>query len=87
MRNAMLGLALLGVVAAGAAAHAETPYAESPHDGRATIQPVYWSGDYCGPRCQAYRWRRHERWETRREWRHHQRWEERHYGYYAYPRY
>jgi hypothetical protein len=81
MRNIMLGLALVGAVTIGTGAHAAGPLVE-----QATVQPVYWNGDYCGPRCQEYRWRRHERWEARRRWWHHRRWEERRYGY-AYPRY
>jgi hypothetical protein len=81
MRNVIFGLALLGAIGAGTAARAETPLARAP-----TIQPVYWTGDGCGPRCQEFRWHRHERWEARREWRH-RRWQERRYGYYAYPRY
>jgi hypothetical protein len=81
MRKLIFGLALLGTVAVGATAQAAGPY-----DGRTMVQPVYWNGDYCGPRCQEFRWRRHERWEARREWRH-RRWEDRRYGYYAYPRY
>jgi hypothetical protein len=81
MRNAMLGLALLGAVTVGTTAHAANPPSQ-----QAMVQRVYWSGDYCGPRCQEHQWRRHERWEARRRW-HHRRWEERRYGYYAYPRY
>jgi hypothetical protein len=86
MRIMMLGLALAGAVTATGASSAQ---AGSPFvTERAAVQPVYWDGDYCGARCQEHRaWRRHERWETSREWRHHRRWEERHYGYYAYPRY
>ncbi len=81
MRNAILGLALLGAIGLGTTARAEDAYT-----GRATVQPVYWSGDYCGPRCQAHRWRQHERWEARREWRH-RHWDEHRYGYYRYPGY
>ena len=81
MRSIMLGLALLGAVGVGTTARAADVY-----DGRATVQPVYWNGESCGPRCQAREWRRHERWEARREWRH-RRWEDRRYGYNAYPRY
>jgi hypothetical protein len=80
MYRAIFGLALLGAVLSGTSARAESPSSE-----QATVQPIYWAADYCGPRCQAHRWRRHERWETRRSW-HHRRWEERRYGY-AYPRY
>jgi hypothetical protein len=111
MRKVILGLALLGAVAVGTTAQAATPYQGpatvqplgtsaaqpmNPYDGRATVQPVYWNGGYCGPRCQAHQWRRHQRWEARRDLRH-RRWEERRwegrrlderrYGYYAYPRY
>jgi hypothetical protein len=82
MRNVMLGLAFLGAMTAGVGAQAGRPSTL-----QASIQPAYWSGDYCGPRCQEHRWRRHERWEARRHWWHHRRWEERRYGYYAYPRY
>jgi hypothetical protein len=83
MRTIVLGLALMGALTAGASA-AQTG---GILDKQATVQPVYWYGDYCGPRCQEHRaWRQHERWEGRRAWRHH-RWEERRYGYYAYPRY
>jgi hypothetical protein len=83
MRNAMLGFTLLGALTVGtAAAHAGIPSTYN-----ATVQPVYWSGDYCGPGCQEHRWRRHERWEARQHYWHHRRWEERHYGYYTYPRY
>jgi hypothetical protein len=81
MHNVMFGLALLGAVTVGTSAQAD-----SLSSGQAMVQPVYWSGDYCGPRCQAHEWRRHQRWEARREWRH-RHWEERHYGYNAYPRY
>jgi hypothetical protein len=81
MRNALLGLALLGAVTVGTSAQAGPQSSE-----QAMVQSVYWSGDDCGPRCQAHQWRRHERWEARRAWRH-RRWEERRYGYYAYPRY
>ena len=82
MRKILLGLALIGTVTVGASVGAQA----QPLIERATVQPVYWSGDYCGPRCQEFRWRRHERWEARRRWRHHRQWEERRYGY-AYPRY
>jgi hypothetical protein len=75
MRNALLGLALLGTVAIGTSAHAD-----SLSSGGPMVQPVYYGGDYCGPRCQE---RRHAHWEAR----HHRHWEERHYGYSAYPRY
>jgi len=82
MRKTMLGLALLGAVAIGTSARAA-----SLSDETVRVQPVYWAGDYCGPRCQEHQWRRHERWEERRQsWRQ-RRWEERRYGYYAYPRY
>jgi hypothetical protein len=81
MRNAILGLALLGALGLGTSAHAD-----SPSSGLATVQPVYWNGDGCGPRCRAHQWRRHERWEARRFWHHH-RWEERRYGYGTGPRY
>jgi hypothetical protein len=82
MRNAILGLALLGAVAAGTAAQAASLSSE-----QATVHPVYWSGDSCGPRCQERRWQRHERWEARRQAWHHRRWEAHRYGYQAYPRY
>ncbi len=82
MRNAILGLLLLGAATTGTAAQAG-----GVANRGAAIQPIYWSGDYCGPRCQEHQWRRHERWEARRQWQHRQRWEERRYGYYAYPRY
>lgn len=78
MRTAILGLALLGAVTAGASA-----YADSPRNEQVLVQPVYWSGDYCGPRCQEHRWRMHERWEHHHYWHHH--W--RPYGYYGQPRY
>jgi hypothetical protein len=81
MRNAMLGLALLGAITMGTSARASSLSSE-----QATVQPVYWSADYCGPHCRAHQWRRHERWEARRHW-YHRRWDERRYGYYAYPRY
>ena len=77
MRNAVLGLALLGVIAIGTSAHAGE---------QSIVQPVYWDGYGCGPRCHEHEWRRHERWEAHRAW-HHRHWEERHYSYYAYPRY
>jgi hypothetical protein len=90
MRSAILGLALLGATAAGTSAHAGS----LPNE-QALLQPVYWSGDYCGPRCQEHQWRRHERWEERRHyWHHHWGWrpygyygQPRYYGYYAQPRY
>jgi hypothetical protein len=83
MRTIMLGLAVAAALTAGAG----VSQAAGLSDSRATVQSVYWDGDYCGPRCQEHRaWRRHERWEARRAWRHH-RWEERRYGYYAYPQY
>jgi hypothetical protein len=82
MRTAMLGLALLGVATMGTAAQARSPVSE-----QATVQPVYWSGDYGGPRGQERQWRRQERWEARRQYWHQRRWEERRYGYYGYPRY
>jgi hypothetical protein len=83
MRNAVFGLALVSALAMGTSAYAGSPSVE-----QSMVQPVYYGDGYgngygCGPHCQ---WRRHERWEARREW-HHRRWEERHYGYYAYPRY
>lgn len=85
MRIILLGLALAGAMTVTAGANAvERP--RVPAIEPTTIQPVYWDGGYCGPRCQEFRWRRHERWEARRAWRH-RRWEERHYGYYGYPRY
>lgn len=76
MRNTLFGLVVFGALAAGTAAHAQPRL-----DGQALIQPVYWNGDYCGPRCQEHRWHERERWEARREWRHHRQWEERRYGY------
>jgi hypothetical protein len=76
MRPVILALALLGSIGAGATAHA----ADLP-GGQATIQPVYWSGDYCGPRCQEHRYWRHRHWES------HRRWEERRYSYHPYYRY
>jgi hypothetical protein len=80
MRSIILGLGLLGTVIVGAAAHAASLPGE-----RAMVYPVYWNGDYCGPRCQQHQSRRHERWAMRRQvWRH-RRWEERHSGSY-YPR-
>jgi hypothetical protein len=82
MRNTLLGVALLGALTVGTTAQAGV-LLEQP----AAVQQVYWSGDYCGPRCQEHHWRRQERWEARRHWWHHRRWEERRYGYYAYPRY
>ena len=83
MRTIILGLVLTGALTAAAS----VAQAGGILDKEATVQPVYWDGDYCGPRCQEYRaWRRHERWEARRAWQYH-RWEERHYGYYSYPRY
>jgi len=81
MRNIIFGLALIGAMSVGVGAKASAPSMQE-----ARIQPVYWGDPYCGPRCQEYRWQRHERWEARRAWWHHRRWEERHYGY-AYPRY
>lgn len=75
MRITVLSLALLGGLTQGVSAQAAVPPNEP-----ATIQPVYWSGDYCGPRCQEHQWRRHERWEARRQWWHHRHWEERQYG-------
>jgi Spy/CpxP family protein refolding chaperone len=85
MRKAIFGLALIGAVIAGTAAQAGDQPALSADD-HAMIQPVYWGGGDCGPRCREHRWREHERWEAHRRWERH-RWEERHYGYYAYPRY
>jgi hypothetical protein len=82
MRTAMLGLALLGAVTIGTSVQARSPVSE-----QAAVQPVYWNGDYCGPRCQERQWRRQERREARREYWHQRRWEERRYGYYGYPRY
>jgi hypothetical protein len=84
MRSVLLGLALLGAVTVGTSAQAG-----SLAGGQATVQPVYWSGDGCGPRCREHQWRRHERWEARRRAWHHRRWEERRYGYgyQTYPRY
>jgi hypothetical protein len=82
MRKAILGLALLGAVAMGTSARAASLSGET-----AIVQPVYWAGDYCDPRCQEHQWRRHERWEERRHsWRQ-RRWEDRRYGYNTYPRY
>jgi hypothetical protein len=82
MRNAVLGLALVSAIAMGTSAHAGSLSAE-----QSMVQPVYWDGYGCGPRCQEHQWRRHERWEAQhREW-HHRQWEERHYGYNTYPRY
>ncbi len=77
MRNIVFGMALLGVVTVGTAAQAGSLSAQE-----ATVQPVYWNGDYCGLRCREHRWWRHEHWEARRHW-HHRRWEERQYGYYG----
>jgi hypothetical protein len=82
MRTIMLGLALAGALSVGTSG----AQARSLSDNQPIAQPVYWDGDYCGPRCQEHRAWRHERWESRRAWRHH-RWEERRYGYYNYPRY
>jgi hypothetical protein len=82
MRNALLGVALLGAITIGTSAQASRLTTE-----QATVQPVYWRGDYCGPRCQERQWRRHERWEARRHYWHHRRWEQQRYGYYGYPRY
>jgi hypothetical protein len=82
MRNTLLGVALLGALTVGTTAQAGI-LPERP----ATVQQVYWGGDYCGPRCTEHHWRQHERSEARRHWWHHRRWEERRYGYYAYPRY
>jgi hypothetical protein len=76
MRHVILVFALLGGIGAGATAHAADRL-----DEPATIQPIYWSGDYCGPRCQEHRWWRHRRWES------HRRWEERRYSYHLYNRY
>ncbi len=81
MRNYLLGMALLSALTVGTSARAASP----PYEG-ATVQRVYWSGDHCGPRCQERQWRRHERWEARREWPH-RRWQDRRYGYQTYPRY
>jgi hypothetical protein len=83
MRNALFGLALLSAVTVATTANAASP---APSED-SMFRQVYWSGDYCGPRCQEHQWRRHERWETHHYWRHHPRWEERRYGAYAYPRY
>jgi hypothetical protein len=84
MYKSIFGLALLGAVTVGTSAQAGSLPSQQ------AVQPVYWNGDYCGPRCQAHQWRRHERLEARREW-HHRRWEERRSGYgypgYGYPRY
>jgi hypothetical protein len=82
MRTAIMGLALLGAVTIGTSSQASSLSGNS-----ATVQPVYWNGDYCGPRCQEHQWRRHERWEARRHSWHSRRWEERRYGYNTYPRY
>jgi hypothetical protein len=86
MRNpgfgTVFGLALLGAVTVAATAKAGSPSSQDT-----MLRQVYWSGDYCGPRCQEHQWRRHERWEAHRHWWHHPRWQERRYGYYAYPRY
>jgi hypothetical protein len=76
MRYVILTLALLGGIGAGTTAQAAAPVS-----GQAAIQPVYWSGDYCGPRCQEHRWWNHRRWES------HRRWEERRYGYRPYYHY
>ena len=81
MRSALLGLGFLSAIAIGTSAHAGNLSGE-----QSMVQPVYYDGYGCGPRCQEHQWRRHERWEAHREW-HHRRWEERHYGYNAYPRY
>jgi hypothetical protein len=83
MRRYLLGIALLGGLTAGISARAASPPTE-----QATVQPVYWNGDHCGPRCQERQrqWRRHEQWEARREW-HHRQWQDRRYGYQTYPRY
>ena len=80
MQNTVLALTLLGAVTIGTTAQA----AGQSHQ-RALVHPVYWSGDYCGARCQEHRWRWHQRREAHRRWWHHRRWEERRYGYYAYP--
>lgn len=82
MRNALLGLVLLGATVLGTSAQAVALPSQ-----QTTVQPVYWSGEYCGPRCQAHQWRRHQRWEARRDYWRHRHWEERRYGYSQYPRY
>jgi hypothetical protein len=76
MRHVILALALLGGIGTAATAHAGGPLGE-----QATIQRVYWSGDYCGPRCQEHRWWQHRHWES------HRRWEDRRYSYHTYSRY
>jgi|1186.fasta_scaffold1052253_1 hypothetical protein len=83
MRNAVFVLALVGGMSVGTAVQADGPPNQQP-----TVQPIYWSGDYCGPRCREHRWWRHHRWEARRHGWHHRQWEgRRYYGYYPYPRY
>jgi hypothetical protein len=82
MHKIMLGLAFLGAVTVGSSA-----YAEIQSGDQGTVQPIYWNGDYCGPRCQEHQWRLHERREAFRQERRHRHWEERHSGYYGYPRY
>jgi hypothetical protein len=82
MRSAILGLALLSAAAIGTSAQAANPSHE-----QSLVQPVYWDGGYCGPRCQAHQWRRHERWEARRHDWHHRQWNGRSYSYHAPPRY
>jgi hypothetical protein len=81
MRSALVGLALLGAAVMGTPAKADTL-----PPGQSLIQPVYWDGTYCGPRCQEHRWWQQQRREARRhQWREHQ-WDRPGYGYYAQPR-
>jgi hypothetical protein len=81
MRSAIFGLALLGATAMGTSAQAAIL-----SNQQSLVQPVYWDGGYCGPRCQEHRWWRRQRWEARHYW-HHRQWNGPSYGYYAPPRY
>jgi hypothetical protein len=74
MRHVTPASALPGLIGTLAPPHTADRLGEP-----ATIQPVYWSGDYCGPRSQ---WWRHRRRES-----HHRRREERRYSYHPYYRY
>jgi hypothetical protein len=86
MRSALMGLALLDAAAMGTSAQAAT----TPTNEPSLVQPVWWDGgydsDYCGPRCQEHRWRRHQRWEERRQYWQDRQWDRPSYGYYAPPR-
>jgi hypothetical protein len=83
MRSAMLGLALLGAAAMGTSAQA----AAHPSNEQSLLHPIYWDGDYCGPRCQEHRWWRHQRWEERRQYWQQRQWDRPSYGYSLPPGY